>query len=124
MVTKVPQPHLPPSVAKIKPRITYWRHGMWFAEAAGIASAGYSVAEAFERWQSRWQSMEAIAPLKVSAPVRQYYYQSNTCTALDTKDPNCTCWHDEGTGPLGDPDFNRKYCWVFDESKLSWRNKP
>ncbi len=29
---------------------------------------------------------------------RQYFYKQDGCKAIDAKDPQCICWHDEGTG--------------------------
>lgn len=55
-----------------------------------------------------------------AAKVRQYYYRTNNCKAPDSKDPACDCWHDEGTGPLGNKEDNRK--WGVSPS--SWRDKP
>lgn len=31
---------------------------------------------------------------------RQYYYKVDGCKAFSASDPNCICWHDEGTGPM------------------------
>lgn len=46
--------------------------------------------------------------------VMQYYYHSNYCQAKTAFEPDCICWHDEGTGPLKDtPDCIRH-----------WRIKP
>ena len=49
--------------------------------------------------------------------VYQYFYKNNDCQANTADDPNCICWHDEGTGPLhykrhDDPDASVK----------NWRN--
>lgn len=30
----------------------------------------------------------------------QYYYRNERCTAPDSSDPSCTCWHDLDTRPL------------------------
>lgn len=32
--------------------------------------------------------------------VRQYYFKNNSCKAESAHDPDCICWHDEGTGPM------------------------
>lgn len=32
-------------------------------------------------------------------PKRQYYYKVEGCPAKNADQPNCICWHDEGTGP-------------------------
>lgn len=32
----------------------------------------------------------------------QYYYKTNGCRAKTAQDADCTCWHDEGTGPYKD----------------------
>lgn len=47
----------------------------------------------------------------------QYYYKDNTCKAHSARDSDCICWHDEGTGPMGD--VNR----INGEVYLSWRIK-
>lgn len=121
MVTQVPQLHVDEGVAKIKPHVKYWRHGLYFADADRVCSAGRSIPEAIERWHIRWSAMEAISPL-ARKKVRQYYYQVNGCKAKLSTDANCICWHDEGTGPLGDEKFNAKY--GLGEIKLGWRDKP
>lgn len=33
---------------------------------------------------------------------RQYFYKVRTCQADGSREPDCICWHDEGTGPLSD----------------------
>lgn len=35
-----------------------------------------------------------------AAKKRQYYCKVNACRASFASDPECICWHDEGTGPL------------------------
>lgn len=45
--------------------------------------------------------------------MRQYFYRVNSCTVSDSSDPDCICWHDEGTGPLG----------KMSQFASSWRNK-
>jgi hypothetical protein len=45
---------------------------------------------------------------------RQYYYKVNDCKATDARDPDCICWHDEGTGPLSTGNFK----------PIEWRDKP
>jgi hypothetical protein len=30
----------------------------------------------------------------------QYYYKVDGCPAHEARDPNCICWHNEGTGPF------------------------
>lgn len=32
--------------------------------------------------------------------IRQYYFKNNSCKAESAHDPDCICWHDEGTGPM------------------------
>lgn len=32
----------------------------------------------------------------------QYYYKNNNCNAASSRDPDCICWHDVGTGPHAD----------------------
>lgn len=55
-------------------------------------------------------------PAPVAVVERQYYYRMDACKVNDSADPDCKCWHDEGTGPL----FN-KFSTI--EPK-SWRPKP
>jgi hypothetical protein len=48
----------------------------------------------------------------------QYYYRNEDCSAADQHQPDCTCWHDQGTGPYpsaypADPG-----------TTLSWRVRP
>ncbi len=31
---------------------------------------------------------------------RKYYFKDNACKAQFASEPDCICWHDEGTGPL------------------------
>lgn len=57
-------------------------------------------------------------------PVRQYYYRVDACKAHYAKDADCICWHDEGTGPLGDEDFNLRFCIDAKSVIKSWRAKP
>ncbi len=53
-------------------------------------------------------------PAPTERPTRQYYYSNEDCTACSMDDPNCICWHDEGTGPLAnDP-----------ASVMTWRDRP
>ncbi|QRE00239.1 hypothetical protein [Burkholderia phage BCSR5] len=49
--------------------------------------------------------------------MRQYFYKQHQCTAHDAGDPECICWHDEGTGPF--PDRRES-----DTNRYSWRDKP
>ena len=48
----------------------------------------------------------------------QYYYRTNTCPAKNSTDPNCVCWHDEGTGPYKDQRHDDLTPLV------RWRTKP
>lgn len=59
-------------------------------------------------------------------PVAQYYYKTTGCTAKDSSDPDCVCWHDEGTGPFPDAEAHRKeYNDVLvGKMTLDWRGKP
>lgn len=63
--------------------------------------------------------MRDIAARAIGLPeaVRQYYYRSDACKVDDTKDPECKCWHDEGTGPL----FNNPMTTI---QPKTWRIKP
>lgn len=41
---------------------------------------------------------------------RQYYYNVIACRAIHATDPDCICWHDEGTGPLANhPEHQREW---------------
>lgn len=53
-----------------------------------------------------------------STTTRQYYYQSSNCPTVSAQDARCTCWHDEGTGPLADETEHRS---VY---AGSWRDHP
>lgn len=59
----------------------------------------------------------AEAAVKQHASVevtRQYFYRVNNCPTLDSNSPDCTCWHDKGTGPIkNNPEWVR-----------TWRDKP
>lgn len=84
MVSKVPQPNVAPSLAAmIKPHVKYWAHGLYFADADRVCSAGRSIPEAIERWHIRWSAMEAISPLarKDERPVVEprRYWQCPVC---------------------------------------------
>ena len=52
---------------------------------------------------------------------RQYYYRTSGCQALDSKDPQCTCWHDQGTGPFSD--IKEGDTWRIG-TPFAWRDKP
>lgn len=54
-------------------------------------------------------SVAEVIPLK-----RQYFYGDDMCMADSSESPDCTCWHDEGTGPLKDSP----------EGIQKWRDKP
>lgn len=45
----------------------------------------------------------------------QYYYRSIECTAADSSDPNCVCWHDEGRGPYNNASHDDE------DTFLTWR---
>lgn len=48
----------------------------------------------------------------------QYYYKNSECKANTSKDTNCICWHDEGTGLYKDERHD-------DETPVvEWRIKP
>lgn len=48
---------------------------------------------------------------------RQYYYRVNGCPANGSRNDNCICWHDEGTGPCKD---GRP---AHPDVPLTWRQK-
>ena len=55
-------------------------------------------------------------PVEPTDPARrrQYFYRVDHCTAHNSSDSECCCWHNEGEGPLADdPSFIR-----------SWRDAP
>lgn len=61
------------------------------------------------------KSVTEVRPLYVGeiqqSAQQQYYYKNDECTAKSSKDPNCKCWWDIGTGPLKDgtpTDFREK----------------
>jgi len=43
--------------------------------------------------------------------VKQYYYRTNNCKALQATDAECICWHDEGTGPFPNHRIGVHTCW-------------
>lgn len=47
---------------------------------------------------------------------KQYYWALRECPAKSSDDPNCICWHDEGTGP----EPASKFKW----GDGYWRDKP
>ena len=66
----------------------------------------YSDGPEFSGWQTR------VGPEQQES-TRQYFYKVTDCPTLDSKSPDCICWHDEGTGPIAqNPE------WV-----KSWRAK-
>lgn len=106
----------------VKPHVTFGKKGisnLWAADGDGIISFGKSIPDAQARWYKRWHAMEAVG---TPAPkVRQYYYQMTGCTAHKSTDEECICWHDEGTGPLGNAELN--VAFGLNSTKLNWRDK-
>jgi hypothetical protein len=63
---------------------------------------------------------QAECELDITCPgrkssIKQYYCRREDCTAPNSRDPNCVCWHDEGTGP---------YPTAATSANLRWRDKP
>lgn len=48
--------------------------------------------------------------------VQQYYNKVAGCPARLATDPECICWHDEGSGPYKGP--------RNDNARMTWRDKP
>jgi hypothetical protein len=74
-----------------------------------------------DQWMRiRWKLIAIAAELESgqSTTTRQYYYQSSNCPTVSAQDARCTCWHDEGTGPLADETEHRSVC------ARSWRDHP
>lgn len=62
-----------------------------------------------------------IAAPVSAEPVAQYYYQVTGCSAVESSDDGCICWHDKGTGPFPDAQVGDIYNGVT----LTWRRpKP
>jgi hypothetical protein len=67
------------------------------------------------------KAMAAAIESHPDLPVWQYFYRDTDCRAASANDPACTCWHDEGTGPVPD----RSRLDRFSQgSRGSWREKP
>jgi len=47
----------------------------------------------------------------------QYYHMNDYCKARKTGDPDCICWHDEGTGP------EKTLHYTTISSPVKWRIK-
>lgn len=58
---------------------------------------------------------------------RQYYYKTNGCSATEASDPECVCWHDEGTESL-DANAAGFFSPVVEDTergkRYTWRDKP
>lgn len=52
----------------------------------------------------------------------QYYYKRNSCQASHSHDPDCICWHNEGSGPLSSVKQGQD-CETTGV-KLTWRLAP
>jgi hypothetical protein len=63
------------------------------------------------------RGLPELRALLAAPATRQYYYRKDGCKAYATTDPDCICWHDEGTGPL----FNNP---MTTTEPSSWRAKP
>nr|WP_315237709.1 hypothetical protein [uncultured Albidiferax sp.] len=66
---------------------------------------------------------QLVAGTETSAPggllARQYFYKQNDCSAYSSKDAECICWHDEGTGPLAEsPDEIRSWRTVTQPAEV------
>ena len=48
----------------------------------------------------------------------QYFYRSEKCKAKESGDSDCTCWHEEGSGPFHDSIASDIY------TTLEWREAP
>lgn len=53
----------------------------------------------------------------MESPDHQYYFRVSECKAKSATDPDCICWHDEGTGPFDNERHDRN-------DFLEWRTKP
>ena len=61
------------------------------------------LAKADQLWQvaqGRCDGLEEKLAKAEQRVVRQYYFKDNSCKAESAHDPDCICWHDEGTGPM------------------------
>lgn len=47
-------------------------------------------------WEALVLAQDAPAPEPVAW---EYYYKTKGCSAKNAHDPDCICWHKEGTGP-------------------------
>ena len=63
---------------------------------AQLAVAQEQLAIRTQEFDAAWRRL-AKAEQRV---VRQYYFKNNSCKAESSHDPDCICWHDEGTGPM------------------------
>jgi len=70
----------------------------------------------------------ALASLHVDPPIsRQYYYRMAGCKAEQPRDPECICWHDEGTDCLDSRAMNFLSPVIEDTergARFTWRDKP
>lgn len=49
-------------------------------------------------WDAIWGKKKTVNT------VHQYFYKNEACPALTANEPNCICWHNEGTGPYSHVD--------------------
>jgi hypothetical protein len=64
----------------------------------------------------KYSQIEQMAEAEKPRKIRQYYFRMSDCRAKEAHDPDCICWHDEGTGPLLHSEADRL--------ELKWRDKP
>ena len=65
---------------------------------------------------STYKAALSAAPQPDLTEKRQYYFKNSNCKASSAHDPDCICWHDEGTGPML-PCIDGEYL-----VKMTWRN--
>lgn len=66
--------------------------------------------------------LEMAPVLQNQCPAVQYYYKNSDCTADNSTDAGCICWHDVGTGP--NPKAIPGFLSTEEELRLTWRTKP
>ena len=56
---------------------------------------------------------------------KQYYYKDPNCPSEYNPNHDCTCWHDEGTGPCPALSFGSDVPKAYGSAEgLTWRDKP
>ena len=71
---------------------------------------------ATQAYRDNWDAIFG-KPKEAPKMKNQYFYRENSCPANESGDPDCICWHDEGTGPY--PTSNPEEGTV-----LTWRSVP